>query len=239
MQGLDKEAQVDALTFENFLRAQHDFARDVERAAARYADRLATTFEADEQESAVRVRGERQAEILAIPDLFTTRGLSVGEISRTINYDEANCHTAVKTLEKQGLLEVAFEGTPRRYRLALQYRRDKILRAARVIPEGRWTAYGEVGIAATGNKVAARAVARSAAYNPAFPAPWRVINADGSIPEGWHGYGGGPEKCRELLEAESVTFEDGRADPAKKMRWEEIEAALLAADAEDAGDHAA
>jgi hypothetical protein len=80
-------------------------------------------------------------------------------------------------------------------------------------------------MAATGTN-AARAVGRTAARNPAFPAPWRVIYADGSIPEGWGAGDGGPERCRRLLEAENVRFVNGRADPAQKLLWEEIELLL-------------
>jgi alkylated DNA nucleotide flippase Atl1 len=104
--------------------------------------------------------------------------------------------------------------------------RDRFARAARVIPEGFWTAYGEIGLAATGTRAAARAVGRAAARNPAFPNAWRVIHADGSIPAGWGRGGGGPERCRELLEAEGVTFAGGRADPAKKILADEIELLL-------------
>ena len=103
---------------------------------------------------------------------------------------------------------------------------DRIIRAAGVIPKGRWTSYGEIGIAATGTRRAARAVAASAVHDPAFPAPWRVIYADGSIPEGWGAGDGGPERCRRLLEAENVGFVNGRADPAQKLLWEEIELLL-------------
>jgi alkylated DNA nucleotide flippase Atl1 len=81
-------------------------------------------------------------------------------------------------------------------------------------------------MAATGTKRAARAVGRSAARNPAFPSAWRVIYADGSIPEGWGANDGGPEKCRRLLEAEGVRFVNGRADPRRKLLWEEIELLL-------------
>jgi alkylated DNA nucleotide flippase Atl1 len=108
---------------------------------------------------------------------------------------------------------------------------DRILRAAEVIPEGFWTAYGEIAIAATGRQTAARAVGRAAARNPAFPNAWRVIHADGSIPDGWGGGSGGPERCRELLEAEGVKFINGRADPTQKILADEIE--LLLAGASD------
>ncbi len=215
--------------------AEYELARAKARAYTQYADTLGSTFESVAPEVPVRVRGERQAEILAIPELFSTRGMSVGEMSRKIDYDEPNCHTAVKALEKQGLLEVAFDGTPRRYRLAIELRRNKILRAASVIPGGRWSAYGEVGVAATGNKMGARAVASSAAHNAAFPTPWRVINADGTIPSGWKGLGGGAERCLAQLEDEGVSFSDGHADPSKKMGWEEIDL-LVQALAEDDAD---
>lgn len=104
-------------------------------------------------------------------------------------------------------------------------RRDRIVRAASAIPEGFWTAYGEVGLAATG-RPAARIVARVAAGDPAFPNAWRVIHADGSIPDGWGGGGAAVQLCRKLLEAEGVRFTSGRADPAKKILADELELLL-------------
>jgi alkylated DNA nucleotide flippase Atl1 len=103
---------------------------------------------------------------------------------------------------------------------------DKIRRAALVIPEGYWTAYGELGRAATGRANSARTVGRIASATHDFPNAWRVIHADGSIPDGWGGGGEGPRKCRALLEAEGIRFVDGRADPAKKILSEELELLL-------------
>jgi alkylated DNA nucleotide flippase Atl1 len=107
-----------------------------------------------------------------------------------------------------------------------QNRHEAIRRAARLIPDGHWTAYGEIGAAATGSRRAARLVARIAANDPAFPNAWRVIHADGSIPDGWGHSPGGPERCRRLLEAEGVTFTNGRADPARKILSDELELLL-------------
>lgn len=107
----------------------------------------------------------------------------------------------------------------------------RFARVARVIPAGYWTSYGEIGIAATGRRGSARAVGRSAALDPGFPNAWRVIHADGSIPEGWGGGRAGPERCRELLESEGVSFARGRADPEKKLLADELEL-LLAGEAE-------
>jgi alkylated DNA nucleotide flippase Atl1 len=103
---------------------------------------------------------------------------------------------------------------------------DRIVRAARVIPEGYWTAYGELGRAATGRANSARTVGRIASASYDFPNAWRVIHADGSIPAGWGGGGAGPRRCRELLESEGVRFTNGRADPEKKILAEELELLL-------------
>jgi hypothetical protein len=45
---------------------------------------------------------------------------------------------------------------------------------------------------------------------------------------GWKALGGGPAKCRERLEAERIKFIDDRADQAKKMGWEELDALVKA-----------
>ena len=103
--------------------------------------------------------------------------------------------------------------------------------AARVVPEGCWTSYAEISAAVTGTRRAARAVGRAASRDPAFPNAWRVIHADGSVPDGWGGGGDGPARCRRLLEAEGVTFSHHRADPAKKLLAEEIDL-LLAGEAQ-------
>ena len=95
-----------------------------------------------------------------------------------------------------------------------------------MIPAGLWTSYGEIAIATVGTAAAARAVGRSAARSPEFPNAWRIIHADGTIPEGWGGGGPARERCRELLEAEGVRFVNGRADPERKLLAEEIELLL-------------
>lgn len=103
---------------------------------------------------------------------------------------------------------------------------DGYARAALAIPRGFWTSYGEIAAAVTGLHTAARAVGRTAARSSNFPNAWRVIHSDGSIPAGWGGGGAARRRCRELLEAEGVTFRGGRADPEKKLLAEEIELLL-------------
>jgi alkylated DNA nucleotide flippase Atl1 len=94
------------------------------------------------------------------------------------------------------------------------------------VPAGLWTSYSEVGAAVTGTRRAARAVGRAAARDPHFPNAWRVIHADGSIPEGWGGGGAERARCRRLLEEEGVRFTNGRADPEQKLLADEIELLL-------------
>jgi hypothetical protein len=43
----------------------------------------------------------------------------------------------------------------------------------------------------------------------------------------------GPEKCRELLEGEGVSFEDGKANPSRRISWEELEKHVQADDSSD------
>jgi alkylated DNA nucleotide flippase Atl1 len=92
-----------------------------------------------------------------------------------------------------------------------------------------WTSYAEIAEATTGTRAAARAVGRVASRHAGFPNAWRVIRADGSIPEGWGGGGDAPARCRARLEAEGVAFRGGRADPEKKLLAEEIELLLAGA----------
>lgn len=108
----------------------------------------------------------------------------------------------------------------------MNHRHAEILRASRMIPAGYWTSYGEIGAAATGKRGTHRLVARLAVHDSGFRHAWRVLHADGSIADGWRGHGGGPERCRELLEAEGVRFINGRADPEKKVLADEIELLL-------------
>lgn len=154
-------------------------------------------------------------------------------MSRDADYDEANTYTVLNALEASGLLEVVPGSTPRRWRLALSHRRNKVLRASRVIESGEWTTYGDVAVAVTGHRNAARAVGRMAARHPAFANPHRVIKEGGVIPPGWQGYGGGPEECRRRLEAEAVRFVGEVADPSQRLTWEVIDQRLAAAEADE------
>jgi len=180
------------------------------------------------EETLPDVTGKRQEQIASLPELFSTP-MTAGEIAKKVDYDEANTHTALNALEKSGLLEHV-GSSPRRWRLARAHRRNRVLRASRMIEPGEWTTYGEIAIAVYGSTAMSRAVARVAAKHPAFANPERVIGKGGVIPEGWQGFGGGREECkRRLAERDGIRFiespkdpELGVADPDRKISHEVI-----------------
>jgi alkylated DNA nucleotide flippase Atl1 len=213
---------------------------EFEGALGRLREQLAAEYGHEPEVEQPALRGERQEAIAQLPGLFSTLGMPAGEISREASYDEANTYTVLNSLTKNGLLEVVPDSTPRRWRLALEHRRNKILRASTMVGRGEWTTYGDLAVAAAGNKLAARAVGRMAAKHPAFANPHRVINAGGVIPPGWQATWGGPEECRRRLEEEEVRFlPDGTAAPRQRITWEVIEERLGAAQEVEDLDEAA
>lgn len=164
--------------------------------------------------------GKRQQEIAEVPGLNSDNGMRANEIANEIGYDQANTHTALKTLSGRDILEEVRDnpGEPARWRLAPEYRglSDPYVRMAAFVPRGKWTTYGDISIAVRGDMSGARAVGRAAATLPRFPSPHRVLYSKGVVPPTWKSDPSGPpdpEECVRRLEAEGVTFgPDGRAD---------------------------
>jgi alkylated DNA nucleotide flippase Atl1 len=204
---------------------------ELETSLGRFREALAAEYGVDPIDSTPVGLGERQEAIARLSELFSDTGLTAGEISTKVKYDESNTYNVLSSLEKAGILELVRNSSPRRWRLADRHRRDRILLASHVIKDGEWTTYGDVAVAATGNKNAARAVGRIAAKHPSFANPHRVIQVGGLIPPGWRGFGGGPEECERRLKAEKVKFIDGKANPGQRITWEEIETRLKAHEA--------
>ena len=215
------------------LRAMIRFHQALARAHGEYASSLAEGFDEDVVELPV-LRGHIQKRIAALSDLATIEGMTAGQISKRLDYDEANTYTALAGLEKADMVEVIENSTPRRWRLTTQHRRDRVLRLSRLIPEGRWTTYGEFAIAVYGNLRMARTIGRVASKNPAFAHPHRVLKQGGAIDPKWRGEGGGPEECKRRLTEEKVWLEDeDKANPKRFLDWRKLEAMLKAAEAED------
>jgi alkylated DNA nucleotide flippase Atl1 len=208
--------------------------RGIERATAEAASSIAALLEEDVSEEAPAVKGVWQRKIARLPGLSVEHGMTAGEVAREVEYDEANTYTVLAALEKSGLLEL-IPGSPKRWRLAVKHRRDRILRASRVTRRGEWTTYGDVAIAVADNVRLARTVGRVAAKNAAFSNPHRVLNKGGVVPPEWKDDDGrGPEECERRLREENVPFEeDGRAAPSARIGWEEIKARLAELDDQD------
>ena len=88
------------------------------------------------------------------------------------------------------------------------------------VRRGEWTTYGDISTAARGDPRWARAVGNEAANSNEFPTPHRVLGRGGIVTRGSEG--AEVERARARLEAEGVRFTSGRADPARRVHWDEL-----------------
>ena len=214
-----------------------DFMKDLARAADRVATKMTALFEDGEEESSIRSLWGRK--FLRLGPLGLEQGMTTREVSSGSEMnDDPNADKVLAQLAKQGSVELVPGSSPKRWRLPRDQRRNRILRASRLIPEGSWTTYGDLAIAVSGNIRVARAVSRVAAKNPAFANPHRVLERGGKIPPGWKDdAGNGPEECERRLRREGIELFDGKAPTDRRIYHEELEARL--AEAEAAEDQAA
>jgi alkylated DNA nucleotide flippase Atl1 len=219
-------------------------ARLSKQMAAAYDEHSRTLLAALEGEvvpDEFTVRGKVQKRVFGLPGMYTERGMSAGEIAGELEYDEANAYTVLDALSKAGHVELVERFTPRRYRMTVKHRRDRILRLSRVVPEGRWTTYGDFSIAVYDNWRMAITVGRVASRSPAFINAHRVIWAGGVVKDVWKDdQGGGRDQCIARLAREGVTFPDGaHADEKLFVPWQELKQLLEADEAGDQLDEAA
>ena len=88
------------------------------------------------------------------------------------------------------------------------------------VRRGEWTTYGDISTAARGDPRWARAVGNEAANSTDFPTPHRVLGHGGIVTRGSEG--AEVDRARARLEAEGVRFTSGRADPARRVHWDEL-----------------
>lgn len=208
------------------------FLRGLERNCADAAASIAAIFAQDVADAAPAIRGTWQRKIARLPGLSLEHGLTAGDVSRELAYDEPNTYTALGSLEKAGLLEQVPDASPKRWRLAVNHRRDKILAASRVISVGEWATYGDIAIAVGDNVRLARSVASVAAKNPTFANPHRVLLKGGLIAPDWRDDDGrGPDECKRRLRAEGISFDEhGAASSDARIGYEELQERLAARD---------
>jgi alkylated DNA nucleotide flippase Atl1 len=171
-------------------------------------------------------RGERQRQILELPDLATEDGMKTSDVANGIDYEVPNTHSTLQALERNGLVELVPGASPQRWRLAPRYRNSApvFMRIASRLKSGEWTTYKDISIAVRGDTKAARGVGRAAAKIPEFPHPERVLMDGGRINPNWiDREGRGPEHCMKLLLEQGVTFDDeGRANKNQRVTWDEL-----------------
>jgi alkylated DNA nucleotide flippase Atl1 len=186
-----------------------------------------------EEGSVPELRGRIQKQIVALPEMFTAAGMNASEIARRLDYDEANTYGVLKTLTESQVAEEIRGEKPRRWRMQVKHRRNRVLHLSRLIPSGRWTTYGDFSIAVYDNIRMAITVGQAAAKNPAFVNPYRVLWSGGEIKDTWRDdAGNGPEECERRLAEDGIEVTDRVANKANFIGWEELKE-LLEADERD------
>jgi alkylated DNA nucleotide flippase Atl1 len=218
-----------------------DLFRDVARSAEQAAARVAALLEEEIDEPTPAIRSTWGRKILRLDELGLERGMTTKEISVEVGMnDEPNTEKVLGQLEKNGLVELVPGVSPKHWRLTREQRRNRILRLSRLVPKGRWTTYGDIAVAVSGNIRLARPVSRVAAKNAAFANPHRVLEKAGTIPKGWKDdEGSGPEECERRLEHEGVKLVDGKAPRDRRIYHDELRALLEASEATEDGEAAA
>lgn len=169
--------------------------------------------------------GKRQRQIVELSGLVSEPGLRTAEIASLIDYEVPNTYSTLQALVRSGIIEQVPNKEPQHWRLARRYRpnAEAFMRLASLVRMGEWTTYGDISIAVMGDHRGARGVGRAAAAVSDFPNPHRVLMQGGRISPDWKSAEGlGPEECLRRLEEDGVRFDQGIADGAQRVAWDEL-----------------
>lgn len=209
------------------LQAEVQLHRRISEAHEAFARALEPLAEEQAEEEVPALRGATKRRVIALPAMYAERGLSAGEIAEELDQDASNLYPDLDSLIKTGFAEQVEGASPKRWRMTIKHRRSRILRLSRLIPDGRWTTYGDFAIAVYGSNKMARTVGRVASRNPVFVKPQRVLWADGEIKDAWKDdEGRGPEECEERLAKEEIGVVNRHADPSCFIGWHELKTRL-------------
>jgi alkylated DNA nucleotide flippase Atl1 len=100
--------------------------------------------------------------------------------------------------------------------------RECLAAVVAAIPPGRWVSYGDVAHACGGTERHARTL-NQRFIRDGVAGAHRVLKGDGSVSAGALG---APDAVRGRLEAEGVTFIEGRADPDARIYPRDIAGAI-------------
>ncbi|MFL5834731.1 MAG: MGMT family protein [Solirubrobacterales bacterium] len=209
------------------LLAEARLHRDLSHAHEEYARSIIAAAGESDEAGVPELRGRVQKRIVGLPEMYVEAGMSASDIARRLQYDEANTYGVLKALTETGVAEEVQGQKPRRWRMATKHRRARVLRMSRLIPDGRWTTYGDFSIAVYDNVKMAITVGQVAAKNPAFVNPHRVLWSGGVIPDKWSDdEGNGPEECERRLREEGIDVKDRVANGGRFIDWEELKEIL-------------
>jgi alkylated DNA nucleotide flippase Atl1 len=211
------------------VQAEIQLHRHISEAHETFARALEPLAEEQVEEGVPAVRGATKRRVIALPGMYAERGLSAGEIAEALNHDVSNLYPDLDSLITTGFAEPVEGASPKRWRMTVEHRRSRILRLSRLIPDGRWTSYGDFAIAVYGSNKMAITGGRVASRNPLFVRPQRVLWAEGEIKDAWKDdEGRGPEECEERLTKEGIEVVNRHADPSRFIGWQELETLLEA-----------
>ncbi len=178
-------------------------------------------------------RGPREDAVLALTELAQPGGLTAAAIALRVDYKVTNIYKILQGMLDAGLLERVPHTSPQHWRLAHQRQEgiQTFMAMAGTVRAGEWTTCADLSLALRGDTSAAWMVCWAAARLTDFPAPHRVLLEVGRL----HPYGHAHERPRpgvinRLLTGEGLRFDDfGRADPARRVTWDELKVRLVIA----------
>ena len=94
------------------------FMRDLATAATRLADSLEGSGRTRKSiDPIATLRGHRQLQLVRLPGMRTERGMTTGEIAKSMKYDQPNVYNTCHELMTKGVIEQVASASPMRFRL--------------------------------------------------------------------------------------------------------------------------